>query len=198
MEGYQSLIPNLLSTERDNSKTAVDTEAAKLTAQKLAENGIKGHLMFYLTFTWDLNKDDGKGESENKDEKEDEKVDEKDEEEVVEEGAETKNVESEKKEESKEETPRNNDGQNMTDLEELVLCRSPNQIKVCVLSKEYLYYLWLDYYFKETVKQYEAISAADLLETIRMEFPELKAEAFSSLCMIIKIELMKILPKLMF
>ena len=45
VEGYQSLVPSLLSTERDNSKTAVDTEAAKLTAQKLAENGIKGHLI---------------------------------------------------------------------------------------------------------------------------------------------------------
>ena len=56
----------------------------------------------------------------------------------MEEGAETKNVTYEKKEESKEETPRNNDGQNMTDLEELVLCRSPNQIKVCVFKKEYL------------------------------------------------------------
>lgn len=44
----------------------------------------------------------------------------------------------------------------------------------------------MDYNFQETVKQYEAISAADLLETIRMEFPELKAEAYSSLCMIIK------------
>ena len=37
--------------------------------------------------------------------------------------------------------------------------------------------------FQETVKQYEAISAADLLETIRMEFSELKAEAFCSLSM---------------
>ena len=33
------------------------------------------------------------------------------------------------------------------------------------------------------MKQYEAISAADLLETIRMEFSELKAEAFCSLSM---------------
>ena len=46
VEGYQSLVPNLLSTERDNPKTAVDTEAAKLTAQKLAENGIKGNFVF--------------------------------------------------------------------------------------------------------------------------------------------------------
>merc|ERR1712150_313503 len=147
VEGYQSLVPNLLSTERDNPKTAVDTEAAKLTAQKLAENGIK---------------DDGKGENGTKDEKEndgeetDAKVENEDEE-----GDETKNVDLEKKEEPKQETPRN-DGQNLTDLEELVICRSPNQIK-------------------ETVKQYEAISAADLLETIRMEFSELKAEAFCSL-----------------
>ena len=43
--------------------------------------------------------------------------------------------------------------------------------------------LKLFYDFKETVKQYEAISAADLLETIRMEFSELKAEAFCSLSM---------------
>ena len=42
VEGYQNLVPSLLSIERDNSKTAVDTEAAKLTAQKLSENGIKG------------------------------------------------------------------------------------------------------------------------------------------------------------
>ena len=67
----------------------------------------------------------------------------------MEEGAETKDVDSEKKEESKEETPRNNDGQNMTDLEELVLCRSPNQIKVCVLNKEYPYYLFLDFNFRK-------------------------------------------------
>ena len=46
VDGYQSLVPSLLSTERDNSKTAVDTEAAKLTAQKLAENGIKGNFVF--------------------------------------------------------------------------------------------------------------------------------------------------------
>ena len=67
----------------------------------------------------------------------------------------------------------------MTDLEELVLCRSQNQIKVCILKKN----LKLFHDFKETVKQYEAISAADLLETIRMEFSELKAEAFCSLSM---------------
>ena len=42
VEGYQSLVPGLLTIERDNMKTAVDTEAAKLTAQKLTENGIKG------------------------------------------------------------------------------------------------------------------------------------------------------------
>ena len=57
VEGYESLIPNLLSTERDNSKTAVDTEAAKLTAQKLAENGIKGHLMFYVNLSFYLRVD---------------------------------------------------------------------------------------------------------------------------------------------
>ena len=39
--------------------------------------------------------------------------------------------------------------------------------------------------FQETFKEYESISAADLLETIRMEFSELKAEAFSSLSMLI-------------
>ena len=137
VEGYQVLVPSLLSTERDNSKTAVDTEAAKLTAQKLAENGIKGLLMFHQSFILlRFQLDDAKGEPETKDEKDDEEeqTDSKVENEVMEEGAETKNVTYEKKEESKEETPRNNDGQNMTDLEELVLCRSPNQIKVCVFK----------------------------------------------------------------
>ena len=81
--------------------------------------------------------DDGKGETGTKDEKEndDEETDAKVENED-EEGDETKNEDLEKKEESKQETPRN-DGQNLTDLEELVLCRSPNQIKVCVLKNEY-------------------------------------------------------------
>ena len=99
----------------------------------------------------------------------------------MEDGTETKEGGSEKIEESKQETPRN-DGQNMTDLEELVLCRSPNQIKVCSYTTD-IYFI-LIVHFKETLKEYEAISAADLLETIRMEFPELKAEAFCSLSMI--------------
>ena len=51
VDGYQSLVPNLLSTERDNPKTAVDTEAAKLTAQKLAENGIKGNFVLQVQLT---------------------------------------------------------------------------------------------------------------------------------------------------
>ena len=51
VEGYQSLVPGLLTIERDNMKTAVDTEAAKLTAQKLTENGIKGKIKLSFTFT---------------------------------------------------------------------------------------------------------------------------------------------------
>ena len=31
------------------------------------------------------------------------------------------------------------------------------------------------------MKEYEAVASADLLETIRMEFSEIKAEAYSSL-----------------
>ena len=49
--GYQSLVAALLSAERDRSQTAVDVEAARLTAQKLAENGIKGLLEFVFIDT---------------------------------------------------------------------------------------------------------------------------------------------------
>ena len=34
---------------------------------------------------------------------------------------------------------------------------------------------------QETIKEYESVASADLLETIRLDFPELKAEAYSSL-----------------
>ena len=37
------------------------------------------------------------------------------------------------------------------------------------------------YLSQETIKEYESVASADLLETIRLEFPELKAEAYSSL-----------------
>ena len=50
----------------------------------------------------------------------------------------------------------------LSDLEELLFCRSQNQIK-------------------ETVREYQAANSSDLTETIRMEFSELKAEAFCSL-----------------
>ena len=50
----------------------------------------------------------------------------------------------------------------LTDLEELLFCRSPNQIR-------------------ETLREYQQTSHSQLAETIRMEFSELKAEAFCSL-----------------
>ena len=42
VDGYQSVLAALLEVERDNAHTGVDIQAAKLTAQKLTENGIKG------------------------------------------------------------------------------------------------------------------------------------------------------------
>ena len=46
MEGYHTVLAALLSLERDNSRTGVDIQAAKLTAQKLTENGIKGTVLY--------------------------------------------------------------------------------------------------------------------------------------------------------
>ena len=42
VEGYNDVLKALLTQERDSSETVVDVEAAKLVAQKLGENGIKG------------------------------------------------------------------------------------------------------------------------------------------------------------
>ena len=42
MDGYHQVLAALLALERDHSLTGVDIQAAKLTAQKLVENGIKG------------------------------------------------------------------------------------------------------------------------------------------------------------
>lgn len=42
MDGYHQVLGALLALERDHSLTGVDIQAAKLTAQKLVENGIKG------------------------------------------------------------------------------------------------------------------------------------------------------------
>ena len=70
----------------------------------------------------------------------------------------------------------------MSDLDELVLCRSANQIKVCVSCLSLLRSIY-PYRLQETMKEYENIASANLLETIKMEFSELKAEAYSSLSM---------------
>ena len=42
VDGYHQVLAALLALERDHSLTGVDIQAAKLTAQKLVENGIKG------------------------------------------------------------------------------------------------------------------------------------------------------------
>ena len=42
VEGYSTVLHALLNQERDSTCTGVDVEAAKLVAQKLGENGIKG------------------------------------------------------------------------------------------------------------------------------------------------------------
>ena len=42
VEGYNDVLKALLTQERDSAQTVVDVEAAKLVAQKLGENGIKG------------------------------------------------------------------------------------------------------------------------------------------------------------
>ena len=42
VEGYSTVLKALLNQERDALETAVDVEAAKLVAQKLGENGVKG------------------------------------------------------------------------------------------------------------------------------------------------------------
>ena len=70
----------------------------------------------------------------------------------------------------------------MSDLDELVLCRSANQINVCVYCLSLLISIY-PYRLQETMKEYENIASANLLETIKMEFSELKAEAYSSLSM---------------
>ena len=36
-------------------------------------------------------------------------------------------------------------------------------------------------YYQETLREYAALANSDLTETLRMEFSELKAEAYSSL-----------------
>ena len=71
----------------------------------------------------------------------------------------------------------------MSDLDELVLCRSANQIKVCAVCFLSLFISIYPYRLQETMKEYENIASANLLETIKMEFSELKAEAYSSLSM---------------
>ena len=71
----------------------------------------------------------------------------------------------------------------MSDLDELVLCRSANQIKVCSVYCLPLLISIYPYRLQETMKEYENIASANLLETIKMEFSELKAEAYSSLSM---------------
>ena len=129
----------------------MDVQAAKLTAQKLNENGIKGEDRSESTTNI----------------KEDSIILEEDEE----------NLEDEDKDSKIIETPKS-EMNNYSDLEELVYCRSPNQIKVCKIDYKPSYLMNL---YQETLKEYESVASADLLETIRMDFPELKAEAYSSL-----------------
>ena len=55
VEGYQEVLAALLGVERDHSLTGVDIQAAKLTAQKLTENGIKGlKSIHYYTLQCDI------------------------------------------------------------------------------------------------------------------------------------------------
>ena len=81
----------------------MDVQAAKLTAQKLNENGLKG---------------EERSESTNNI-KEDSIILEEDEENIDDEDKDSKTIETPKSEMN-----------NFTDLEELIYCRSPNQIKV--------------------------------------------------------------------
>ena len=81
----------------------MDVQAAKLTAQKLNENGLKG---------------EERSESTNNI-KEDSIILEEDEENIEDEDKDSKTIETPKSEMN-----------NFTDLEELIYCRSPNQIKV--------------------------------------------------------------------
>ena len=91
-------------------RTAVDVQAAKLTAQKLSEYGLKGEERHDTTTI----KEEEEEVEENEDGNEQESNDVK-----------------ETVEEKKTETPKPETNlSNLSDLEELLFCRSPNQIKV--------------------------------------------------------------------
>lgn len=148
VEGYSGLIKALLTQERDSPETGVDVEAAKLVAQKLGENGIKG--------------DTPRTEMENENDDDNEEKEEKRNEDDTEADDQSKKEESNETKVSVEDIPTKEDTNNFSDLEELLFCRSPNQVK-------------------ETLKEYEAAAMVDMLSSIKMELPEISAEAFSSL-----------------
>ena len=120
VEGYQKVIAALLSLERDICQTGVDVQAARLTAQKLAENGIKGEMDRIESVTKEEEPENNAEDAEDGQNGED-----------GEEGNEEGKDEVKKNEEkqSKQETPRL-DQTSLSDLEELLFCRSGNQIKV--------------------------------------------------------------------
>ena len=119
VEGYQNVVAALLSVERDICQTGVDVEAARLTAQKLAENGMKAETDRMESVIKEEVVENNTGDPEDGDERN---------EEGNEEGKDEVNKNENKP--SKTETPRL-DQTSLSDLEELLFCRSGNQIKVC-------------------------------------------------------------------
>ena len=133
VDGYQSVLAALLEVERDNAHTGVDIQAAKLTAQKLTENGIKG---FRLEAVFFLNKcffPAGETQYSNAS-KED-----SDQEENTEQGDgaedEKEKAEADKKQSTASAHTLKVSPGNFSDLEELLFCRSPNQIKVNITEQ---------------------------------------------------------------
>ena len=128
VDGYQSVLAAVLEVERDNAHTGVDIQAAKLTAQKLTENGIKGFrnkstflkIMFFLPLGETQYTHASKEDSDHEEnaEKGDKAEDEKE-----------KDEDDKKLSAASPPTLKVSPG-NFSDLEELLFCRSPNQIKV--------------------------------------------------------------------
>ena len=133
VEGYSGLIKALLTQERDSPETGVDVEAAKLVAQKLGENGIKGIAKKIKVFRLNLPfliGDTPRTEMENENDDDNEEKEEKRNEDDTEADDQSKKEESNETKVSVEDIPTKEDTNNFSDLEELLFCRSPNQVKV--------------------------------------------------------------------
>ena len=135
VDGYQTVLAAVLEVERDNAHTGVDIQAAKLTAQKLTENGIKGDRLGLTdkvgqsSFFKNMFFPPGETQysSASKEDSEPEENEDKGDKEVDEE---KEKLQEDKKESAPPPPPVKVSPGNFSDLEELLFCRSPNQIKV--------------------------------------------------------------------